>query len=178
MKKLKIVALTQIILLVSASVAFAFILNGDVVSAAQPTAMPVPGNPNIQLGTFMKVKTGGESTVVKWLGPADASKPLGLQMGETSTGSKLQWANMNPKDVEVVKGYETQTKPGTLTEGLQNIYKGQGFGLTGTPGALLAGVAWAAKAYMLVKLIGPMLGLDEGTQTALEASVSAGSLKT
>jgi len=168
MKKIKIVALTQIFLLVSASIAFAVILNGNVVSAAQPTATLVPANPNIPLGTFMKVKTGSESTVVKWLGPVDASKPLGLQVGETSTGAKLQWANIDPKEVEVVSGFDGQ--PAQQGSWYSQLYKGQfGKGTLGSVGSsLLAGVAWAATAYMAVKLIGGWLGTDEGTQRALE----------
>ena len=78
------------------------------------------------------------------------------------------------RKVPLTDGGEVEsTKPSTLSEGISKIYKGKGFGLEGVPGSLLAGVAWAATAYMVVKLIGPMLGLDEGMQKALEASVSA-----
>src|SRR3989338_9322454 len=56
---------------------------------------------------------------------------------------------------------------------ISSVYGGR-VGLGGVGGALVAGVAWAATAYLAVTMIGSMLGLDDGAQKALQYAALAG----
>ena len=62
---------------------------------------------------------------------------------------------------------------------IQSIYGGKAdLGISGTggqvAGSLVAGIAWAATAYVAVKLIGSLIGLKDGAQKALENAALAG----
>ena len=156
----------------SMSFAIAFIFSENLITATPEGA------------TIAGTKVAG----IKFQGVAsDADNIMGVW--DKSTGTELvDGHRLYYKGDNVVGRFNPTTntyekvigQPGTqASEGTwySQLYKGQ-FGketLGSVGSSLLAGVAWAATAYMVVKLIGPMLGLDEGMQKALEASVSAGS---
>lgn len=149
-------ALLQVFLIVLMSFAVAFLMSENLVSADPQTPLINAGNVGSKLPKGWKFVGEVEPGVWSYQNPA---------------GNYIQTASGSLPEEISAKGI---TSEGTW---YSQLYKGQ-FGketLGSVGSSLLAGVAWAATAYMVVKLIGPMLGLDEGTQKALEAAVTAGS---
>ncbi len=171
--KKKIIAFSQIFLLIAMSFAIAGFWSEKIefASAATPAVNPIQSN----IG-FKEIYRGADGNGYQYF-------------GKYADGSTLWEDVATKKSVIAPKGTLPSVaggaQPGTYTgfnsaHPIKSIFGGQaGFGAPGTQvgatsGALVAGVAWAAVAYIAVKLIGSMLGLDEGAQKALENAALAG----
>ncbi|MBS3091549.1 hypothetical protein J4217_03830 [Candidatus Pacearchaeota archaeon] len=153
-RKKKAISIVEIFLMISVSFAVAFSLGQNFVSADVTSLLPVPLS-KVYRGGPLPAPTGsasGAALGADTFPPQTALSQDGvIVVADKTTGGVSQFTWDNP---------------------IKKIYSGQA--TSGVGGSLVAGVAWAATAYIAVKLIGSFLGLKDGQQKALENAALAG----
>jgi len=186
----KAIAFLEIFLMISASFAVAVLLSNNLVSAEEKSNTGEVKLSTIPLGAG-SARASSATNIVQFSTPtsieigAYTHKVTGYSFGTNIDGQRVvkvysdispDGVILNPEQtsqfIDVTKNIKTGDIPQLGKNPFKTVYGGYLGG--GYIGALVAGVAWAATAYMAVKLIGSFIGLKKGAQEALENAVLAG----
>lgn len=180
-------AIFQIFLILSMSFTIAFFLSDNFVNAVDFGALASIPSGTSGIGQLQSASSGinlaGSAAGSGAATTAPSTMLSSSGSSSLSSGGGLSGATGGGKEIAKDVGNKGS---GDLSTSISKIYNGQGFGLGGegatttssVAGSLVAGAAWALTAYMAVKFIGGMLGLEEGTQKALEKAVTSGAFVT